>query len=633
MNYNKSEYDEADEEYFRCPNCKYYFSLITKPYILPCNHNMCIKCIDLLIKENKPICSICNSTFKKEERNSFQTNIVFLNILSKILETKVILCKKCNKIFYWKEHYQLCDQVNFSETNLMFNNIKLACEEGIRLLKLFHNNKTNILFTYKNNIYENLKKRVKEISETFKNEINIEFNKFFSASKKIDVKKYKKEIISFLQLCLLYNSYFDTKEISLIIKKYNSNLSPIDEIKTKKNPINELPKNDPRYKDYSPFTNKVLSSINKNCLILSTKKDELIKPKKNINENRNQNLVITEIKNRANNKPYFKINQYKIKDRNLMLDSINTNKDYYSKSYMKKRLLGQNNKKTKTVNINLDKSNKKKYKFNIYDLLNETGPIEEDSKKKIIVGLKDVRIITNENDISKKSLDKDKNFIHIRNKSTYFKDKKDNNIQPYTSVKKNNIINDNELDFCEIGNEKPSLSVLKSIDYTKRIYPLNAEDKRKKLLKHQIACKDEENGKNVIIKNFKKNFDYDNNNIINNKESNKKNFASMNKLFKHFNKIKDIVNELNNFKYYFSYISDYISNEVDYRLLLLKRIIQKDYNLLLNEISYNYNQSPRRGIVSYIENTKKIGIYVPNLDKYKIKNFESIIPHISNFNK
>ena len=32
-------YDELDS---RCPKCKWYFSSITKPYILPCNHNICL---------------------------------------------------------------------------------------------------------------------------------------------------------------------------------------------------------------------------------------------------------------------------------------------------------------------------------------------------------------------------------------------------------------------------------------------------------------------------------------------------------------------------------------------------------------------------------------------------------------
>ena len=86
---NDDIYDELD---FRCPKCKWYFSSITKPYILPCNHNICLKCIDSLINENKTKCPICNSSFKKQEKDFFQINLVFLNILLKILQTKIIFC-------------------------------------------------------------------------------------------------------------------------------------------------------------------------------------------------------------------------------------------------------------------------------------------------------------------------------------------------------------------------------------------------------------------------------------------------------------------------------------------------------------------------------------------------------------
>ena len=71
-------YDELD---FRCPKCKWYFSSITKPYILPCNHNICLKCIEDLIKKNTTICPVCKSSFNKEEKNRMQLNLVFLNVI------------------------------------------------------------------------------------------------------------------------------------------------------------------------------------------------------------------------------------------------------------------------------------------------------------------------------------------------------------------------------------------------------------------------------------------------------------------------------------------------------------------------------------------------------------------------
>jgi uncharacterized protein with PIN domain len=203
MNLQKIEYDDQqEEEDFRCPECKWYFSSITKPYILPCNHHICLKCIDLLITENRTLCPICNSFFNKKERNTFQINIVFLNILIKILQSKVILCKHCNKIFYWKEHYNTCDQSYFAETNEIFNNIKLACEEGIRIIKLF-NNQNNILLKYKKYIFDNIKKSLVEISDSYRKEINTGFKKLFFTKKKLISFNIKKKYYHFYNYVFL----------------------------------------------------------------------------------------------------------------------------------------------------------------------------------------------------------------------------------------------------------------------------------------------------------------------------------------------------------------------------------------------------------------------------------------------
>ena len=99
----------------------------------------------------------------------------------------------------------------------------------------------------------------------------------------------------------------------------------------------------------------------------------------------------------------------------------------------------------------------------------------------------------------------------------------------------------------------------------------------------------------------------------------------MNKLFKQFNKVRDSTNEINNFNNYMTFTSDYISKDVDYRINALGNNILNDYNLLLNEMSCCFNQSPRRYILSIIENTKKISIYDANLNKFKINDLEKIL--------
>ena len=38
-----TEENQEDEE-LRCSGCSYFFSSLTKPYLLPCNHNLYILC-------------------------------------------------------------------------------------------------------------------------------------------------------------------------------------------------------------------------------------------------------------------------------------------------------------------------------------------------------------------------------------------------------------------------------------------------------------------------------------------------------------------------------------------------------------------------------------------------------------
>ena len=92
-----SEGPQEDEE-IKCPKCFSFFSSLTKPYILPCNHNICLNCINSLIDEKNPKCPICSFHFNKTDKKSFEVNFTFLNIIIKILETKIIFCPQCNKM-------------------------------------------------------------------------------------------------------------------------------------------------------------------------------------------------------------------------------------------------------------------------------------------------------------------------------------------------------------------------------------------------------------------------------------------------------------------------------------------------------------------------------------------------------
>jgi hypothetical protein len=331
---------------------------------------------------------------------------------------------------------------------------------------------------------------------------------------------------------------------------------------------------------------------------------------------------------------------------NISSNSINKYRNNY---YMPKH-----NSKTIFYNSNT-KPKIKKNKFNIYEILNENEPNEENDKKRIIVGLKDVKVISSNNIFKQDNNENEKarNLIHIQNKTIDNKIKNNNyhfynnNFIPKNEINNFNFVNDESEEASTIRIENPSLSLLRSTEYTKRIFPLNAEDKRKRLLRYQKACENIEKEKK-IIRNKIFNNQSDNKNkiisssvsLINNNDINynvnnncRISLTSMNKLFKHFNKIKDIVNEINNFDEFLSYISDYIKKDVDLRLLSLGKIILNDYNLLLSEITYNFSHTSRRNIINYLENSKKISIYNTSINKFKTKDFSNILTKISEFNK
>ena len=658
--------DQQEESDFRCPNCKWYFSNMTKPYILPCNHNICLKCIDLLIKENKAACPICKSEFNKQERDSFQVNIVFLNILLKILQSKFILCQKCNKIFYWKEHYNKCDQSYFTEANKLFNDIKVACEGAIKIINLCNNQK-NILVGYKYNVFENIKRTLKEISDLYKKETNVEFKKLFFIAKNIDFSRSKKEIISFLKLCLSYKNYFDENEINNILEKYNYN-SPQKRNYSMNNNLGLSPINSqiiPR----SPFQSRIqnmsidnygekkmatvmISQMSKgNQKILNFRKDNNYKNDYKITRNLNNNFQREDKSYNILNKMINDNNEYNNNFKNninyMNVNNINNMNDNFKKNWKNFRQSSN----TIFYSSNTKPKNKSN-KFNIYDILNVKEPTEENEKKKIIVGLKDIKVISN-NRIIKKELENNNNIIHKQNKSLTSinnnnkksnRKKNMNTIIYNNNIKLNknnldesnfNLFNDDESEASTIRLENP-LSLLLSNDFTKRVYPLKAEDKRKRFFRMQ---EEHENLGNELNNIKNKNSKHYNRKIINNSaclikgndnidkdnDDDKINLSTMNKLFENFNKIRDILNEINNFNNYLTFTSDYINKNIELRISLLWSIILKDYNLLLNDISYNFTKSHRRYIATLIENTKKICIYDANLNKFKTKDFDNIL--------
>ena len=216
--------EKQDDGDIRCPNCYWYFSITTKPYILPCFHNLCDKCINNLIQQNNPKCPVCSNIFTHEGKNPFQVNFGFLNLVTKILTNKIIFCKKCYKIYYWNDHYTSCTQEDFIETDEIMNDIKESCENGIKILNIINNKNNNnfsILNQYKNEIMTLLAKFINKIRKKNLNKIKNELEKLFTSTNKekteFNFEDIKNNIINYLLICSNYPEYFDINEIKKTI--------------------------------------------------------------------------------------------------------------------------------------------------------------------------------------------------------------------------------------------------------------------------------------------------------------------------------------------------------------------------------------------------------------------------------
>ena len=205
--------EKQDDGDIRCPKCSWYFSSNNKPYILPCFHNLCDKCINLLIQQKKPKCPICSKIFTTNETNPFQVNFAYLNIVTKILANKIIFCKKCDKIFYWIEHYTICGQEKFVEGEEIYKEIKNACEKGIKILRIFNGNNNNILIKYKNEIITLLEKLLNKIRKKNIIKIKKEIEKLFYIINKekleLNYEDIKKNIINFIIISKNQSEFFN----------------------------------------------------------------------------------------------------------------------------------------------------------------------------------------------------------------------------------------------------------------------------------------------------------------------------------------------------------------------------------------------------------------------------------------
>ena len=173
----KQDYDfeKQEDEDLRCPICNYYFSQVTKPYLLPCNHNLCFQCIELITNKNTFDCPLCRKPFGAEGKNNLKVNTSLLNLIVKILKTKIIYCTKCNKIFQWTEHYSVCPESGFKETDEILEELKQLVNSCIQLIKKID---------YIEKLKENKSNEI--LNKILSNQFEIEKKFIFQSQKTID---------------------------------------------------------------------------------------------------------------------------------------------------------------------------------------------------------------------------------------------------------------------------------------------------------------------------------------------------------------------------------------------------------------------------------------------------------------
>jgi hypothetical protein len=90
----------------------------------------------------------------------------------------------------------------------------------------------------------------------------------------------------------------------------------------------------------------------------------------------------------------------------------NKNKNDNLNSFLQKLYIPRQNSNTVVFYNSNTKPKNKKTRFNIYDIINEAEPNGENEKKKIIVGLKDVKVISNNKNNKKENKNKTNNLIY-----------------------------------------------------------------------------------------------------------------------------------------------------------------------------------------------------------------------------
>ena len=333
------------------------------------------------------------------------------------------------------------------------------------------------------------------------------------------------------------------------------------------------------------------------------------------------------------------------------------NKENKSTIQNDKSILKKSIKKNDLNQLTQQTHQKKSSKFDIKSILNAEDIDEDNTKNKIIVGLKDIKVVSLKQSMQNLNNNKFKlNLIkskmklpgkkislgHINN--FVKKSPKNNNINDNT--KKDNVNNNGRM-LKKINFDTPSLSLLRSSEFVKRDFRFVSNEQN--MNKNSSKKNNKNNNLNINMSlasttsGFNNLLDVINTPYTINHASTKENLSSRNntkKLYSVPQKNSPFVNEnmINNYnstkesvyklkKYYdmISFLSSEINNNVDKNISLLNDKIMSNYDLLLSEIAFKSPRVQKNFCFSFFPNTYNIILYDPFNKKFTVKNFNHIL--------
>ena len=572
--------DQQEDEDLRCLICNFYFSQKTKPYLLPCNHNLCDKCINGIVNKNMNFCPICRKEFTLDERKNFKVNYSFLNLVLKILKTKNIYCSKCQKINNWNEHHVVCDEKNFKESNEILEEIKELSEKACFILKFIDKHK-NILEKSKKEIKQNGKEIICSIHNKFEENFHKTIDNFFKNIPNLKFDENFYEIKNFIELCnplgfIKKSPRYGENEKPTIFKK------KLD-ISCSFNNIGDLHRN---FTQLDMMSNQTFNNINDGIVKSNFSRNQI-----NNNQFKNFEDFDTQMNENAICSLPDELEEEKIESKikninnvtKLNAFKINTPKRTHQ---LKLANLLENQTNNFTYNFNFATAFDNKYEKSEATIRKSSQKIIVRNDKIEIINIKDKGSIINNNDSGSNEMVLKKNTLvsKILNNEQLNSDIHRSNISiPERSGRKSEKI--------MIKNQIVKVDQLKELEVDKLNFSHDS-------IKGLATTKDEP----IVITN-----------------------EAINKVIAKFNSTKEIVDRVINYKRQVEWTTDTIHNQINNNFQHLNNTINNMLYGIFDNITNNFTNYHRKYIINSIDNSRKIALFDIRKNKFEIKEFESIL--------